>query len=345
MSSSFIAMKVITNNGISYTAELDSGQVGIDVEVHDGTFRLTADEFEAVDRMADLFGKVYSWFFESLEGPYCAFDEIDEFLNVYGSGNITEIRSLRKKDIRYVGIFSREEYWDEPFGASYTAYDYSTKAFDEEHRDELPYSDNEDSYGDSLYERFLSESGITGSVEDVNEKRAGGESFIDISDAVVGEHVTIGGMNWTVIAVEGSNALVLADKCVGKQPYNRPCKEVTWENSTLRKWLNDDYYKKLSEEEKNTIVEVENENPMNTKTGVSGGENTKDRLFVLSLEEMNMYLPNNHDRAIGDYWRIRTPGEEQRQALVIDPDGSILDAEDCWVDFKYGVRPAAWVKH
>ncbi len=151
-SSSFIAIKVITNNGSQYIAELKSGQVEIDAKVHDGTFRLTRDEFEVVDKVSDLFDKVLSWFFESLEDPACA---LDEALNIYGSGNITEIRLLRKRDIRYIGIFSREEYWDEPFGASFIAYDYSTKTFDEEHRDELPYSDNEDSYGDNLYERFF----------------------------------------------------------------------------------------------------------------------------------------------------------------------------------------------
>ena len=326
-------------------AELNSGQVGIDVEVHDGTFRLTPDEFESFDRTADLFNRVFSWFFESLEDPACTLDEIDEALNIYGAGNITEIQLLRKKDLRYIGIVSREEYYDEPFGASFIAYDYSTKTLYEEHRDELPYSDNEDSYGDSLYERFLSKSSITKAAENVyTEIESSRESRVNIDEAAVGGHVTLGGVTWTIIAVDGSNALVLADKCVGEKPYNKQCKEVTWENCTLRKWLNDEYYKKLHEKEKYTIVEVEHENPANAETGISGGKKTKDKIFVLSLEEINMYLPNDSDRAIGDYWRIRTPGKEQRQALVIDPDGLILNEEECWVEFKYGIRPAVWIK-
>ena len=343
MSSSFIAIKVITNNGSQYIAKLESGEADIDAETHDGTFRLTRDEFEAVDGVSELFDKVFSWFIESLG---LGVDEVDmnEVLNIHGSGSITEIRLLRKSDIRYIGIFSREEYWDEPFGASFIAYDYLTKAFDEEHRDEFPYSDYEDSYGDNLYERFLSESGITKATENVYTKNESQrESSVSISAAATGDNITLGGMTWTILAVDGSNALVLADKCIGEQPYNRQCKEITWENCTLRKWLNDDYYKNLPEEEKDIIVDVENENPANANTGISGGEKTKDKLFLLSLEEINMYLPNNSDRAIGEYWRLRTPGEEQRQAIVINPDGSI-DESDCWVEFKYGVRPAAWIK-
>lgn len=332
MSSSFIAIKVITKEGQKYIAELDSGDTDIDAEVHDGTFRVAANDFESIDKVSVFLDKVYNWFYDSLNDPACGIDEKDEAFGIYGSGDTTEIKSLRKEDVHFVAVYSREEFYDEPWGASWVGYDYVTKAFDEEHRDEEVYSDQEDCYGEILYERFLSQDELKMSIDTA-----------DTDESTEGDGITIGGITWTVIAVDGPCALVLADKSIGKQAYNKQCEEVTWETCTLRKWLNEDYYNKLSEAERSMIVEVENNNPDNIETGISGGNRTKDKVFILSLDEVNNYLAKESDRAIGDYWWIRTPAEEERQALVIRDDGSVL-TDDGWVEFKYSVRPAMWIK-
>ena len=340
MSSSYIAIKVITNENKNYIAELDSGEVAIDVDVHDGIFEINEETFEKIANGSELFKKAYDWFFESLEDPECAHDEMEEAIRIYGSGNIAEIRSLKKKEISYTGIFSREEYWDEPNGASFVAYDYSTKTLDEEHHGDM---DEEDGFGDNLYQRFLSEFKV-----DVKDEVHDSDVHMDTKVinivSSVGDKITIKGITWTVIDTDGSKALLLADKTVGERPYNRKCEEVTWESCDLRSWLNEKFYKELSDAEKNIIVEVENDNPMNVETGVAGGNKTKDKIFVLSIDEVNKYLPNKSDRAIGDYWRLRTPGEEQRQALVMNKDGSMLGEDDWWVEFGFGIRPAMWIK-
>ena len=157
----------------------------------------------------------------------------------------------------------------------------------------------------------------------------------------------ISGISWTVLAVEESKVLVLADKTVAEKPYNKTCKEVTWETCTLRKWLNEDFYNKFSEKEKGMIVEVNNTNPENDLSGVKGGNDTKDRIFVFSLDDMEHYywgVVIGRTDNFGEYWRLRTPGKELRQALVVNPDGSILDDDECWVEFAYGIRPAMWIK-
>ena len=346
MSSSFIAIKAITKKGTQFVAELNGEETGIDVEVHDGTFRISAKDLESIKTGADILKKMYGWFYESLEDPAFAFEEEDEAYDTYGAGNIAEIKALRKDDLRFVGFFSRIEYWDEPFGASLIGYDYTTQALTEEHREEIPYSDQEDCYGEQLYDRFLSEAFCA--VTSTTKSSAQSESCDSFDVSSVGDSASIGGMTWTVIAVTEENALLLANKIVKEEPYNKPynkrCTGVTWENCTLRKWLNEEYYNKLPESVKCRVVEAENENPDNESTGVSGGKKTTDKVFVLSLKEIEMYLPNDSDRAIGEYWRTRTPGEENRQALVIGPDGSWLQYDDCWVEFKYGIRPAIWIK-
>nr|MBQ4456422.1 hypothetical protein [Clostridia bacterium] len=156
MSSISIAIKTITKSGKQYIAELNSGETEIDLEDRDGTFRIQPEEIEGFEELSGLFNKVYDWFFERLGDAECGHDELDDALSIYGSGNAGQIIALKKEEVSFVSVFSRAEFWDEPFGASLIAYDYMNKAFFEEHRDEIPYSDMEDCYGENLYEQFLS---------------------------------------------------------------------------------------------------------------------------------------------------------------------------------------------
>lgn len=70
--------------------------------------------------------------------------------------------------------------------------------------------------------------------------------------------------------------------------------EGYWENCFLRKWLNKDFYDvAFDESEKNKIVEVENINPpaMNLDTDkVDGGNNTKDKVYLLCNDEYKKYF-------------------------------------------------------
>ena len=65
---------------------------------------------------------------------------------------------------------------------------------------------------------------------------------------------------------------------------------VTWENSTLRQWLNDDFLNSaFSPEEQARIYNVTLINPDNEYSGASGGNPTMDRVFCLSVEEVTQY--------------------------------------------------------
>lgn len=151
-SSSFIAVKAITLDGKQYCAELESGNVDIDVNAHSGRFEFPAKDFENLEAVSDLFSSIYKWFYDSLLDPACAQDEPEEALRIYGSGDFKSILSLRKENLRFVAVFSREEFCDEPFGASLISYDYTQNAFFEEHREK--YNDEEDCYGSELGDRF-----------------------------------------------------------------------------------------------------------------------------------------------------------------------------------------------
>ena len=146
-SSSYIAIKVITDDMRQYKAVLENIN-DIDVDAHDGRFYAAAEDFESIESLSEMINKTYKWFYDSIFDPQYGFDEINEVIKRYGSGDFSEIRSLEIEKVRFVEIFSREE-CNDPFGASLISYDYSTKSFSEEHIDILS-----DDYGAKLKERF-----------------------------------------------------------------------------------------------------------------------------------------------------------------------------------------------
>ena len=106
-------------------------------------------------------------------------------------------------------------------------------------------------------------------------------------------------IKWRVLSVdESGDAFLMADRIVDAQPYNKTKKSgVTWENCTLRSWLNgysmekngeEDYSgagmsffdNAFNDEEKNAILETEVEKKDNSEDGV------KDKVYLLSISEV-----------------------------------------------------------
>ncbi len=147
---------------------------------------------------------------------------------------------------------------------------------------------------------------------------------------------------WRILDVDRKEgtALLIADRPVCDREYHKKYKDVTWKTCDLRKWLNGEYYENtFSEEEKDAIVESELENPDNPQYKIHGGNNTKDRIFLLSIEEAKKYFKGNEDRNIGRWWWLRSPGRGSRSAANVFLDGSIYaDGDD--VNYGRAVRPA-----
>ena len=93
-------------------------------------------------------------------------------------------------------------------------------------------------------------------------------------------------IKWRVLSVDGNDAFLLADQNLDDKPYNEEYTDVTWATCTLRTWLNDTFLNTAftSAEQaaiKNTTV-VNDDNPY---TGTEGGENTTDKVYLLSIAE------------------------------------------------------------
>ena len=101
-------------------------------------------------------------------------------------------------------------------------------------------------------------------------------------------------IEWLILERDGLNALVVSKYGLDAQPYNISCTDVTWEKCTLRTWLNDTFYNKaFSADEQAAILTTNVDNSKSqcySGWNTSGGNNTQDKVFLLSYAEANKYF-------------------------------------------------------
>ena len=184
-------------------------------------------------------------------------------------------------------------------------------------------------------------------------------------------------IEWIILDVNAVGSLVLLSKyALDEKPYNRDWVYVTWETSTLRKWLNEDFYNAaFSEEEQAKIVPVTLENEDNPSYGTNGGKVTTDKVRLLSINEVTniftddmvystftdddsrMCAPTKYAVAQGawqssDYtvdgvsacwWWLRSPGGNSSRAAGVGSGGDVGN-NDFYVDYgNCSVRPVVVV--
>ena len=184
-------------------------------------------------------------------------------------------------------------------------------------------------------------------------------------------------IKWRVLSVNGDDAFLLADQCLDCQPYNTESTSVTWETCTLRTWLNQDFYSAAFSSAEQSAVKttavVNEDNPYND---TEGGNNTTDKVYLLSLSEVTNsaygfstdwsdssdwsdsdkarygksteYAKNqgawvintSTDSAGNSYWWLRSPGYYSDDAASVDNDGCVYADGIYVIDNYRGVRPA-----
>ena len=169
-------------------------------------------------------------------------------------------------------------------------------------------------------------------------------------------------IEWMVLAVNDQEALLVSRYGLDCRQYHHDWVSMTWENSDLRKWLNHDFIEEaFSKEEQRRIKLAEAVNDANPVYGTSGGNNTQDRVFCLSLEEAKRYFKNDSERMClptvharnngawadssngGCYWWLRSPGGSQNCVSRVNAGGSLLQYGNGVSDVSNAVRPALWL--
>lgn len=178
---------------------------------------------------------------------------------------------------------------------------------------------------------------------------------VALSAADVGDVVVFGDIRWYVTAKTETGYTLLSEKPVIKLPFDGEFQksDTTWDNSTLRAWLNEKFYNTFTEEEKALIEKTHNINPDNNEYGTSGGNDTDDHIFLLSVDEAKAL--DNEMRKCGrwysvrnQWWWLRSPGANSRYAAYVGKGGNIdkggegdIDCAGDVVSNTYGaVRPA-----
>ena len=103
-------------------------------------------------------------------------------------------------------------------------------------------------------------------------------------------------VEWLVLHCDAANhrVLIISRYGLDVQPYNESNTSTTWEHSTMRTWLNNDFMKKaFSADEQRAIITTNVQNGKNQDFSgwkSNGGYNTKDQIFLLSYAEANKYF-------------------------------------------------------
>ena len=165
-------------------------------------------------------------------------------------------------------------------------------------------------------------------------------------------------IEWIVMKKEGNQVLLLSKYVLDAKPYNKEWEDVTWETSDIRQWLNNEFYTTaFNKAEKAKIQTSLIKNEDNSKYGTNGGNDTEDKVFLLSEKETETLFSNKEERIAkateyatksGVYvneekaacWWLRSPGNKGYIAAEVNHYGWV-DRYGDYVDYSYdGVRPA-----
>lgn len=177
-------------------------------------------------------------------------------------------------------------------------------------------------------------------------------------------------VKWRVLSVNGDDAFLLADQNLDCQPYNTEGKSVTWEICTLRAWLNSTFLQNaFSATEQAAVRTMTVINEDNPEYGTEGGNNTQDKMYLLSIaeastaaygfnatfdeESQTRYAKNTEyakkrgaytstiDSYAGNgWWWLRSPGSGDGGAVDVSVNGYGYDDGSDVCDGAHAVRSA-----
>lgn len=186
-------------------------------------------------------------------------------------------------------------------------------------------------------------------------------------------------IQWIVLETDGEKALLLSKYILDVQPVipspaeskpknqitwrDRLTPDITWADSAIRKWLNGTFISSAfgkTDRRKILTVQISTPDSHNQYGSASGGRNTEDSIFLLSMEETRKYLPSDaarrasyteyamardrgEDNENSAWWWLRSPGPVQHNVAGVNRYGQVAYVGQN-SDAYGGVRPAMWVE-
>lgn len=217
--------------------------------------------------------------------------------------------------------------------------------------------------GAFAYNKSVSKKGTTAKVESSSQKKDKNPDY------KIGETIEFGNypqdkdgtekpIEWIVMKNEGNQVLLLSKYVLDAKSYNEEWEDVTWETSDIRQWLNNEFYTAaFNKSEKAKIQTSLIKNEDNSEHGTSGGNDTEDKVFLLSEKEAETLFSNDDERIAkateyaeksgvyvneekAAYWWLRSPGDSGDDAAEVIYSGWVYRDGNYVDDSSGGVRPA-----
>lgn len=168
-------------------------------------------------------------------------------------------------------------------------------------------------------------------------------------------------IEWLVLVKDDNKMLVISDKAIDCKQYHSSYIGTTWEECSLRRWLNDTFVNEaFTPEEQEKILTTNVTADANPDYDTDAGNDTEDKVFLLSIEEVNRYFNNDVMRAckptdyavsngayVSDssncWWWLRSPGNNRDRAANVDSGGYVSEEGDFVANKDLAVRPAMWI--
>lgn len=169
-------------------------------------------------------------------------------------------------------------------------------------------------------------------------------------------------IEWLVLKNDGSKALLISKYALDCQRYNTSGRDVTWEICTLRRWLNGSFINSaFSAEEQKQILHTTVTADRNPSSNTDPGNNTTDKVFLLSRAECSQYLVLCDARSCegtaycfaqgaaqqdvygGCRWWLRSPADYSGCVICVNDNGTYASAGCSTFSDGITVRPALWI--
>lgn len=173
-------------------------------------------------------------------------------------------------------------------------------------------------------------------------------------------------IEWIVLDKKEDKILLISKFGLDNKPYHSKYTAITWEKCSLRTWLNSSFISEaFNPQELSRIVETNVTADINYEYyGANPGNETKDKIFLLSIKEVNKYFKSDKFRvcrptkyaltklkSVYDwsscYWWLRSPGQHNHNAAAVTIGGHVYNlgynvhiAGDYYC---HAVRPALWI--
>lgn len=180
-------------------------------------------------------------------------------------------------------------------------------------------------------------------------------------------------IEWVILKMEGTKAFLLSKYALDYRPYHDTFEPITWENCSLRKWLNESFFFTAFERrERDEILLSTVVADRNPEYGSEPGNDTKDYVFLLSVSEAKEYCIEKERKLYGETvyaheqlsytlrkmefdlckWSLRTPGKNNKEiecvTTMCDKDAekktkNYVSPHAAFVSHEGYIRPAIWI--